>query len=105
MRILEENEINYSIEDILDAINDELGFSAIKIKDKEYIIKITNSYNLFINFNNEIKIELRIKNIPIDMSESTSEVETLVTAGESSIEIVNLINRMTGEGGMSNDYS
>lgn len=97
MRILEENEINYNIDDILDAIMDELGFSAVNLSDKAYYINITNNHRLIINFEGNITIELKLTETTIDLSENTSEVESLVTACESAIEITNIVKRMTGE--------
>jgi len=104
MRILKESEINYSIEDIIDAINDELGFSAIKVSSTLYRFALTNSYKLMVDFDDEISIYLKLNDDTIDVSEGTAEVEALVTACESSIEIVNIIERMT-TGGAEDDYS
>lgn len=98
MRILKESEINYVVEDIINEINNELGFSAIKVSDNFYVIKITSDYELSIDFTDNIKVELSINNESIDLSEGTSEVEALITACESAIEIVGIIDRMTSEG-------
>lgn len=97
MRILEENEINYNVDDILDAIMDELGFSAVNLSNEVYYINITSNYRLVINFEDNITIELKLTETTIDLSESTGEVESLVTACESAIEITNIVKRMAGE--------
>lgn len=97
MRILEENEINYTIDDILDAIADELGFSAIRSTDTIYYINITSDYQLVVDFEKDITIDLKLDRMELDLSDSTNEVDSLITVCESAIEITDIIKRMTGE--------
>ena len=94
MRIFEANEVNYSIDDILDAITDELGFSAIKGFGDSYTIKLTSEVNLTIDFEDEISIFVELPE-KLDISQGLEEVETTITALESVIEIEGIIQRMT----------
>ena len=100
MRILEENELNYSVEDIVDAINDELGFSMVSTDDDEGYFILGSQIKLKVNFQDDIEIILELPSTKVDMSVSSSEVETYATAIESAQSIADIIKRMTGgEGG------
>lgn len=100
MRILEENELNYSVEDIVNAINDELGFSMVGSDENEGYFLLGRQIKLRVNFQDEIEIILDLPSSEVDMSTSTSEIETYATAIESAQSITDIIKRMTGgEGG------
>lgn len=105
MRILEENEINYNIEDIINAVNDELGFSMIRTSDSTGDFRLGSGIKLSVNFDNDIKVVLKFPSDEVDMSESYSQSESYSTAIESAQEIVDIIRRMTGEGEESDENS
>ena len=92
--------MNYSVEDIVDAINDELGFSMVSTDDDEGYFILGSQIKLKVNFQDDIEIILELPSTKVDMSVSSSEVETYATAIESAQSIADIIKRMTGgEGG------
>lgn len=97
MRICEESSITYSIEDIIDQINNELGFSVVKTSDTTGYILLGNQIKLLINFDEIVSVKLKFPTAVIDISEGTSQVELYSTALDSSTEVYDIIKRMTGE--------
>lgn len=97
MRVFNESDLNYSTEDIIASINDELGFSLVRESGEGsgYFI-LGTQIKLYVDFKDEINIELRFPDSIVELSTSTSQAETYATAIESAIEIVNIIDRMTG---------
>ena len=100
MRILEETEITYNIDDISDAINSELGFSMIKKSPTKGYFMLGSNVIVNVDFDNGGDIDLSIKfpSREIDLSETTSELEMYATAIESVLQIRDILLTMTGEG-------
>lgn len=96
MKILENSEVNYSVDDIIEAIEDQLGFSLVRVSDSTYYIVLGSDLRLIIDFLGEVDISLKLPSKVVNMSDKTSEVEALISAAESSIEVVDIIKRMTG---------
>lgn len=97
MKILEENELNYSLEDIIDAINDELGFSFVKSSPSKGYFMMGNKINVYVDFSDEISVKIRFPQDEINMVEDEVLAEAYATAIESTSQIIDIINRMTGE--------
>lgn len=99
MRILEDNELNYSIDDIVDAISGDVGFSMVKTTDTKGYFMLGSQIKLSVNFDNdgEITAELNLPSEDYDMTEGYSQVEMISTAIESAVQIVEIIRRMSKE--------
>lgn len=95
-------DISYSIDDIVDQINNEFGFSFIKEgeDDSQGTILLANGVKLYIKFNeSERKLdsaEIGFPSMRIDISDSQSAAELYSESIESAIQIVDLIKRMLG---------
>lgn len=98
MRILEDNGVNYTVDDISDAVRDELGFSIIKENENEWYYRLGSGIKLSVNFIDDIEIILEFPDKEVDMSENYSKSESYSTAIESAQSITDIIRRMTGEG-------
>ncbi len=96
MRVFENQENQYNFDDIVDAIEDELGFSFISsIKEKSGYYVLGSEIRLVVDFNGDIKITLQFPNRRVDMSENNMTAEAYATAIESAEQIIEIIERMT----------
>lgn len=103
MKIIED--ITYSIDDIVGQINSSFGFSYVEDSDYKGYILLGNNIRLDIVFN-EVERKLDSAKIlfpsdEIELTKSQSQADIYSSSIESSIQIVDLINRMLG--GNSND--
>lgn len=103
MRIIED--ITYSIDDIIDQINSQLGFSYVDTSDHEGYILIGNGMKLSLTFDEFEKqlnsAEFSLPNQSFDLVESPATTDIYASGLESASQIVDLINRMLG--GSSDD--
>ena len=97
MRILEDNELNYSIDDIIDAVNEELGFSMIKSGPTKGYFMLGNKIKASVDFTDEITVELEFPKTKLDMMKEGVLAEAYAAAIESVDQIIDIIERMTGE--------
>ena len=97
-------EDNYSLNDIIDDIEDELGFSFVHEEDNTGYFILGQKIKLFIDFNGNIKISLEMPDNSVDFTQGKSRAEALVSALESSIEIYDIIQRMTDNRIIGSEY-
>ena len=98
MRILEETEISYNLDDIADAIDSELGFSMIKRSPTKGYFMLGNDIVVNFGFDSEGEVDLTVKfpSKEVDVSENISKLEMYATAIESVFQIRDIISNMTG---------
>lgn len=98
MRIVEE--INYSIDDIIDSINDELGFAYIKTTDSKGYINLGQGIKINIEFNEAErkldKFELSFPRKDVDMTNSCTTAELYSSSIESAVQVIDLIKIKLG---------
>lgn len=103
MKIIED--ITYSIDDIVDQINSSFGFSYVEDSDHEGYILLGNNIRLDLVFNeDERKLDSAKLSFPsdvIELSKSQTQADIYSSSIESSVQIVDLVNRMLG--GNQND--
>lgn len=99
MRIFNEetnSELAYNIDDVIDAINDELGFSAIKNGDSSYYFMLGSSIKLTLDFSTGETI-LTLPSSEYDLTDDSSEIEIIASAIESAETILEITSRMSEE--------
>lgn len=85
----------YTIEDINNAILDELGFSVIMTSPTKGYIILGNGLKLSIKYyTNDIKVDLEHLDPITDIMNNTLLVESYITALESSLSVVEIIDRL-----------
>lgn len=98
MKIVED--ISYSIDDIIDALNDELGLSYIKSTDNKGYINLGKGIKLVIVFNeDEMKLDsvrLEFPTSRLDMTDNYTEAELYSSSIETSCQAIDIVKRMTG---------
>lgn len=101
MKIIED--ITYSLDDIIDQIKKEFGFIYTEISDHEGYVILGNTIKLNLVFNEEEKrldhAKLSFPTKVLDLADSTTAAELYSSGIESSIQIVDLVNRMLGSKG------
>ena len=86
------NEINEN------EVEDELGFSGVKTSETNgfFILGSQVRLNLLIKEDNSLRVKLVFPSKELDLSETTARADIYSSAIESAIQIVDIINRMTG---------
>lgn len=94
MRIIED--ISYSIDDMIDAINEELGFAYIKSSEDTGYINLGQGIKLEFEFNtHKPSVTLVFPNKEINVTKSVNMMELYSSAIESTAQILDVIDRMT----------
>lgn len=100
MKIVEN--INYSIDDVIDAVNDELGFSYIRSSDSSGYINLGKGIKVLISFNPDRRelesIRLSFPEKIISLLDSNVQAELYSSTIESAVQISDLIKSMLGKG-------
>lgn len=94
MRIIED--IEYSIDDMIDAINEELGFAYVKSSDSTGYINLGKGIKLEFEYNgHKPSVTLVLPSREINVTESVQMMELYSVAIESTAQILDVIDRMT----------
>lgn len=105
MTIIED--INYSIEDVIDQIKETFGFIYTRSSDTSGFILLGSGVRLEIEFKDEGKgLESALIKFPrkeFDLAESSAMADLYSSCIESAVQIVDLINRMIGGGKKTDD--
>lgn len=95
MRIIED--INYSLDDIIEAIDDELGFAYIKSSESEGYINLGKGIRLEFEFNaHKPSVVLVFPDNEINVTENVNVMELYSSAIESTAQIMDVVDRMVG---------
>ena len=100
-------DINYSIDDIIDQVNTDFGFSYVEDTDNTGHYLLSPGVRLNLEFNETEKkldsADLILPDNHIELSKSKVTSELYATSIESATQIVDLITRMLGGGSSGED--
>ena len=98
MKIIED--IKYNIEDIISQIKSDLGFEFTTTDDRNGYVDFGSGLKLFISFTDDgSKIKsamMKFPSVSYDLVKSPGNSDLYSSCIESSVQIVDLINRMLG---------
>lgn len=98
MRILEER--GYSIDDIINQVKDDLGFTYNSQGDFKGNFKLGDEVVLELEFNEDHVLDsavVKLKSNEVDLVKDNQQADIILAAIESAQQIVDLFNRMIGE--------
>lgn len=97
--ILEDINTGYEVQDILDEIENQLGFSFVSVSDNSGYFLISGKIKFYIDFDSPqgITMEIRLPEKNIDITDNDSLIELYSSSFESISQIRQVIMDMIGE--------